>query len=202
MNHRRPASAVVQPARPSTRAGAPAWAITVILVGGVVYIVLFASAIVNRNGELIQGLGIAPLLILFTVPLALKIAKTEGDRTLAIIVIAGAVAKLVTAGVRYYVAYVTYHGATDASQYDIAGRQLAPHFRGFVFTTDIGRIVGTGFTKILTGTVYAIFGVSRIGGFLVFAWLGFLGLLLFARGTSMCTSQLPELQWQSCRGHP
>jgi hypothetical protein len=159
----------------------PTWAISVVCLGGGAYVALFGIAIAGNNGELLHALTIAPLLILFTVPIALRIARNERDRALASIVMAGLVAKLLAALIRYYVAFVTYHGATDASQYDIAGRKLAPHFRGFVFTTDIGRIIGTGFAKVLTGIVYAVFGASRIGGFLVFAWVGFLGLLLFAR---------------------
>src|SRR5207249_867453 len=106
-------------------------------LGGGAYVVLFGLAIANNNAELLQALTIAPLLVLFTLPIALRIARTDRDRVLASIVMAGFVAKLLAALIRYYVAFISYHGATDASQYDIAGRKLAPHFRGFVFTTDI-----------------------------------------------------------------
>lgn len=181
MNRRPAGIGVARPARPSTGSGVPAWVISVVCVGGVTYVALFGVAVANSNADLLHALTIAPLLILFTVPIALKIARTERDRTLASIVMAGVVAKLVAALVRYYVAFVGYRGATDAAKYDYTGRQLAPQFRRFVFTTDIGGLIGTGFVKLLTGIVYAMFGVSRIGGFLVFAWLGFLGLLLFAR---------------------
>jgi hypothetical protein len=152
-----------------------------VLLCGCVYVVLFGAAIANANAELVQALSIAPLLVLFTVPIAFAIARREHDRTLASIVMAGVIAKIIAALVRYYVAFVTYHGATDAAKYDVTGRELAPQFRRFVFNTEIGSLIGTGFAKLLTGIVYALFGVSRIGGFLVFAWLGFLGLLLFAR---------------------
>lgn len=142
---------------------------------------LFVLAVKNADSELLQALTIAPLLILLTVPVAIGIARRDGDRTLVSIVMAGVAAKLLAALVRYYVAFVAYHGGSDASQYNSAGRVLAPEFRRFIFTADVGKLVGTGFTKILTGVVYAIFGVGRIAGFLVFAWVGFLGLLLFAR---------------------
>jgi hypothetical protein len=161
------------------------WAISIACLGGATYVVLFVVAVINADTELLQALTIAPVLILLTVPIALRIARKEGDPTLARIVMAGVVAKLLAALVRYYVAFVVYHGVSDAAQYDVTGRQLAPDFRRFIFTADIGKVVGTGFTKILTGIVYAIFGVGRIGGFLVFAWLAFLGLLLFARAFRM-----------------
>jgi hypothetical protein len=160
---------------------APAWALSIYCVGAIAYVVLFVIAISNADSELVHALTIAPVLIGLTVPIALRIARAEGDPALVGIVMAGVVAKLLSAMVRYYVAYVVYGGVADSARYDVVGRQLAPDFRRFIFTTDIGEVVGTGFAKILTGSVYAVFGAGRIGGFLVFAWLGFLGLLLFAR---------------------
>jgi hypothetical protein len=160
---------------------APAWAISIAVLGAATYVVLFVIAIIDADGELLHALTIAPILILLTVPIAVRIARAEGDPRLAMIVMVGLVAKLLAALVRYYVAFVVYHGGTDAAKYDETARQLAPDFRRFIFTTDIGKIIGTGFGRILTGIVYAIFGAGTIGGFLVFSWLGFLGLLLFAR---------------------
>jgi len=172
--------------RPSPHVGlggprAPAWALTIGAFGGLAYAVLVAIALLSANADLLQALSIAPLLVMLTVPIALGIARREGDRTLAAIVMAALIAKLASALVRYYVAFIVYDGASDASQYNTAARTLAPKFREFDFDTGIGKVIGTGFLKIVTGVVYAIFGTSKIGGFLVFAWLGFIGLLLFWR---------------------
>jgi hypothetical protein len=169
------------------RSGVPApavpratvWAITVGCVGGGAYLVMFVAAVLEANANLLQALAVTPVLILLTVPIALRIARTEGDRVLASIIMAGLVAKLLGALVRYYVAYVVYNGGTDATKYDLYARELAPTLRRGIFDVDVGReIVGTGFARLLTGIVYAIFGTSRLGGFLVFAWMGLLGLLL------------------------
>src|SRR2546425_4623825 len=184
---------VEQSAREPDRRRASPWAVSIALLGGATYVVLFAVAITNSNSELLQALTIAPILLLLTVPIAFKIARVEQDRTLVTIIMAAFVAKLLSALVRYYVAFEVYHGATDAAQYDSAAKQLAPQFRRFVFTADVGQLVGTGFGKLLTGFVYAIFGTSRIGGFLVFAWLGFLGLLLFARAFRI---GVPDGDWR------
>jgi hypothetical protein len=157
---------------------ATAWAISIGCLGGATYAVLIVVAMMETNVNMLQALTVAPLLLLFTVPIALRIARSEGDRMLASIVMAGVVAKLLSALVRYYVAYTVYGGAADASKYDQSGRELAPFIRRWDWDFDIGKIVGTGFIRILTGFVYAIFGTSRLGGFLVFAWLGFIGLVL------------------------
>src|SRR5436189_2347202 len=119
MNRQRAGMALAPSDRPSPPSRVPAWAISVLSLGGGTYVMLFGVAIAKNNGGLLHALTIAPLLILFTVPIALKIARTERDRTLATIVMAGFVAKLLAALVRYYVAFISYHGATDASQYDI-----------------------------------------------------------------------------------
>ncbi len=44
-----------------------------------------------------------------------------------------------------------------------------------------GPFPGTAFVEGLTGYVYFLIGSSLLGGFFVFSWLGFWGLLLFQR---------------------
>jgi hypothetical protein len=160
---------------------ATSWAISIACLGGAVYAVLIVVAMLDTNVNMLQALTVAPLLVLFTVPIALRIARMERDRTLASIIMAGVIAKLLGALIRYYVAFTVYNGDADATQYDIEGRQFAAFFRRWDFDIEYGKVVGTGFIRILTGVVYSIFGSSKLGGFLVFAWIGFLGLLLFWR---------------------
>ena len=128
-----------------------------------------------------HALAIAPVLVLLTVPIAVYLARSQRDRRLAAIIMAGVIAKIVAALARYYVAFVVYSGKADSASYDNYGRTLAPDFRRGIFEADVGQFIGTGFTRFLTGIVYAIFGASTLAGFVVFAWLGFLGLLLFWR---------------------
>ncbi len=158
----------------------PAWVLSILVLGTLLYAGLFVQAVSGSDYELLQALTIAPVLIGLTVPVALWIARTDQDPTLAGIVMAGVVLKLVGAYVRYYVAIEAY-SRSDSRQYDEAGRILAPELRRLVFSDQIGSTVGTGFIKLFTGIVYAVFGMSLPGGFFVFAWLGFLGLLIFTR---------------------
>src|SRR5207248_9478851 len=44
-----------------------------------------------------------------------------------------------------------------------------------------GGFVGTGFLNLLTGIVYVVMGPTKLGGFLLFSWLGFWGLYLCYR---------------------
>lgn len=169
-------------ATPTASTRVPVWVLAIYCVGGAAYVMLFISAIVSYDGELLHALTIAPILIGLTVPIALKLARTERDPWFANVVMAGLVLKLLGAYVRYRIAYDLYGSSrTDSYQYHLSGQELAPSFRRLVFTNDIGSLVGTGFIKVFTGGVYAIFGTSIPGGFFVFGWLSFLGLLLFAR---------------------
>ena len=72
--------------------------------------------------------------------------------------------------------------SADAAAYNTAGTRLAESYRQGIFNVplDTGG-VGTQFISKVTGVVYAVTGPSLIGGYLVFSWLGFWGLLLFFR---------------------
>src|SRR6202044_291327 len=68
----------------------------------------------------------------------------------------------------------------DAYTYDIYGRQLAASIRSGHFVVPSAQI-GTQFIVTLTGIMYAAVGNTKLGGFMLFAWLGFLGQYLFYR---------------------
>ena len=159
----------------------PAWAVSILLLGGIAYVGLFVSAVVSADSELLQGLTIAPILFACTIPIALRVAKSEGDPSFATIILAGASAKLLMAYVQFQIAYNYYDGQVDAAQYHDVGSALAPAYRRLDFTTNIGQLVGTGYVKVIAGLVYAIVGTSGVAGFMVFGWFGFLGLVLLAR---------------------
>ena len=97
------------------------------------------------------------------------------------LVMAGFAAKELGAGVRYFVAEALYGSVGDANEYDAYGRFLAPSYRHLDFSPETGKLMGTGFLKAVTGILYAIEGSSKLGGFVVFSFLGFLGLLLLWR---------------------
>ncbi len=152
-----------------------------VAIAAATYVVLLTSAVITGNANVMHALAVAPVLVLLTVPLAVYLARRQGDRAIAAIIMAGLLAKLVAAMGRYYVAFVVYNGRADAAQYDNYGQTLAPDFRRAIFDAEVGQFIGTGFIRFFTGVVYAVFGASTLTGFLVFAWISFFGLLLFWR---------------------
>jgi hypothetical protein len=132
---------------------------------------------------------IGPLLVLANVPLLRAAMRRETERRLATLVAVAFGLKLLAAIPRYLVAFVLYGGTADAATYNGFGAQLAVQFRHGDFDVEVGRVVGTGFMKIVTGVVYAVVGSSLVGGFLVFSVLGFWGTYLCYRAFVRC---LPE----------
>lgn len=127
------------------------------------------------------GVVVAHVLALVTVPILMWLTRNESDRRMRRVIMAALIAKLVGTLVRYAV-LVSVYAEGDALEYDRVGAGLAQFFRSGDFSVDLGqRIIGTGFIEILTGIIYTLTGSTRLGGFLVYSWLGFWGLYLFYR---------------------
>lgn len=161
---------------------APFWIVTL----GLVFIVLYAGALSYAMGhgsyDVWGAMLIAPFLVLATIPLAFRVARMEDDRKLASLIIAALFFKLLASLVRYAVGEEVYDGSADANQYYDHGVRLAESYRQGDFTADVEfAFIGTGFIRALTGIVFAVIGPTEIGGFLLFAWMGFWGLYFFYR---------------------
>ncbi|MFD8699220.1 hypothetical protein [Kitasatospora purpeofusca] len=150
------------------------------------YVTLFVLASVHTSYDTWGALLILPALMAIGTPLLARIAAANPERDVFRLLLLAMTAKLLCAFPRYLMAFVLYGGAADAKMYHQKGSELAAYLDtadllGGVHY-DLGmKVAGTGFVIIVTGIVYAITGPSLIGGFLVFSWMGFWGLLLFWR---------------------
>ena len=135
----------------------------------------------NHTGYAVWGgLWVAPVLLVLSLPVANRAARLDGPAIGRIVLLAAATKVLAAPLLRYWVAFSLYGGSSDATLYHRVGVELAPLFRDGLYQ-DLGRISGTRFVEILTGQIYAFTGPTRLGGFMVFSWLSFLGLYLFYR---------------------
>jgi hypothetical protein len=145
------------------------------------YLVALSWSMSNASFDVWGGILVAPILIALTLPLALSAARADGTSATMKLVMAAVMFKLVGSIVRYYVTFSVYNAA-DATVYHQKGKLLAESFRQGDFVVDLGKkVAGTGFLEIVTGAVYTVTGASRLAGFFVFAWFGFIGLFLFYR---------------------
>jgi hypothetical protein len=165
----------VAPTSTETRHGlALPLVLAAVAVGGV--LAIFSVRTYDTLGALI----VAPVLIAISVPILARQARRENDRALLSLLILALVLKLGGAVVRHFVGFDIYGGG-DASAYDQWGELLSDRFRDGDFHTGLDSLTATNFIRFLTGLVYTVTGPSRMGGFLIFSWLGFWGLFLFYR---------------------
>jgi len=136
------------------------------------------------------GLIVGLVLLVFVVPVvARSVARLDEDRGTFRLVMASGALKLAAAPLWIYVNDHYYSGIADAYGYSRIGAQVAAQIRNGDFSFHVGRLIGDGATSIITGIVYTVVGSNVLGGFFVFAFLGFLSLVLFYRAFRVA---LPE----------
>lgn len=156
--------------------------LTVPAIAGVGFSVGLLGWAVDRTAyETWAGVVVGIVLVVGTLPLVVWLAHREENERVARLLPWAFVLKMVAALARFAVTFGVYDGVADANTYHTAAETLAPMYRHGDFSADVGRLVGTGFIKVVTGVVYAGTGVTRLGAFLVFSWMGFWGLYLFYR---------------------
>lgn len=107
-------------------------------------------------------------------------ATSDRDRAwLPRLVFWGFMAKLVGTALRFYMVADLY-GSGDSFRYHLRGLGLASIWRDLAIPTlPSGSAQGTVFTDNVTGLIYAFYQPTMRSGFLVFAFIAFLGQLAF-----------------------
>lgn len=131
---------------------------------------------------------VALVLIGISRPIIARVAQAEAKPWLVSILTASLILHLLCAPAQIFVVDHFYHGIADWVRYDSEGARLAPGFRHLDFSLapgDLRGIVNDGSVSIAAGVVFAIVGINQLAAFLVFAWLAFLGSLMFFRAFTL-----------------
>jgi hypothetical protein len=139
-------------------------------------LVLMPSTTYDTWGALVVG----PILIAVTLPILAHEARARGSRHLFWLLASALILKLAAAVAIYFVVSDVYGGIADATGYYNEGVRLSEGFR-FGDFSGLESFTGTNFIRFLTGLLFSIIGTTKLGGFVVFSWLGFLGLFFFYR---------------------
>jgi len=117
------------------------------------------------------------VLALFLVP---RLAR-HADSLIPIKILAiGLLLKLGFAMLRNWSAFVLYGGSADAANYHEQGILISQNLWNFKFAEISSQFTwGTSFVELFTGAVYSITGPSIYAGYLVFAFIAFLGSYFF-----------------------
>lgn len=169
---RRPPEEETPPAR---RAGLP------LLVGaGLVLAVGFVWVMLAGSYDQYAALLIGTALVVLTIPIARHGAKVEQWPALSGILMLAMLSRIGGSIARYVVAYGAYGGVADASTYTQVATKHYHSFRNFhLFTPGTG--VFNGLVPWLDTVIYALFGPTELGAFLIFSWISFIGTYLFYR---------------------
>jgi hypothetical protein len=153
-----------------------------VVAAGVAYLVALGWAMQNLSYDVWGALVVVPVLAAISAPLIAR-AFTGDVEYLRPWVWGGLAVKFAGAIAGYYVRFDAYGGSADAGRYHSFGKVLAEDVRSGLATPFalVPRSTGTQFVETLTGAVYTIFGSSLMGGFMVFAWMSFWGLVFYVK---------------------
>ncbi|CAB4862713.1 unannotated protein [freshwater metagenome] len=170
-----------------------------LLIGGAVLYLLFLGwAMGNLSYDTWGAFIVLPMMVGVT-RLVLRRIFTKRMRYMYPMALAGLGAKVVGSLVRYWVTFDAYGGQADARLYHDIAKVIAGDIRdGRVsLLSAIPHSTGTQFLEQLAGLVYAIFGSSRLAGFLLFGWMGYWGAVLFLRAALLAIPRLKTRRYAS-----
>lgn len=153
-----------------------------LIVAAVVYLVGVAWMMANLSYDLWGAFVVAPVLGLVGVWFLFRLFRGS-QRPVAVILAWGLLAKLGGALARYWIGFETYGGSIDAQRYHEHALELTTRIRSGEESVwaALPRGTGTPFLENLTGFVYTFSGSSKLGGFLIFAFLGYVGVAFFVK---------------------
>lgn len=171
------------------RTPSPGIVVGVGLTIAAVYVVMTLFLMSTTPYDVWGAVFVGPILLLATLPLLARQARREDDPRMFWLLAIALVLKLGASIARYYVAFDLYGGVADATGYHGVGSRIAANFLDGRFDTGLDPLTGTNFIYLLTGIVYTVIRPTTLGGFMVFSWLGFLGLFLFYRAFTIAVPQ-------------
>jgi hypothetical protein len=157
-----------------------------------VWVVAVLTIMDTTGYEKFAPLFIGPILVAVSLPILSRQAKREGSDKLFWFLVGALVLKLLAGVVREYVAYEIYGGSSDAAAYHTWGVRISEKFLAGNFQTELPNLISTNFIRFFTGIVYTLIGTSRLGGFLIYSWLGFWGVFLFYRAFTIAVPEGKE----------
>lgn len=147
--------------------------------------IMAAIAVVGFTGAAFLGFDVSELVILalFSVMTLIlgQVLASDRDRSwLPALLLAGFLAKMLGSVLRYGVYLYIYLSQGDAGRYHGIGTGMADTWRSLqVPSLEGSRGSGTRVLEMITGLLYAPYEPGLLGGFLIFAMVGFLGQVLF-----------------------
>ncbi len=148
----------------------------------IAYVVVMMVSASALTWDTWTPLVFVPILFAITIPLLKRGLRKDPNPRIGQLVVIAFVAKMLGSVARYALTYGLYDRA-DASDYHESGARLAAAFwdgtYAQVAAVEVPELTGTPFIRLVTGLIYIVTSPTLLGGFIIFAWLSFLGLFFF-----------------------
>lgn len=141
-------------------------------------LVLAQETSVDATAESIEWIVLAIVFLIVVTFVGNKMVNKDDRSWLPGLILGGFVLKLAASLARYYMVAV-YYGGGDSFAYHDKGRLFAPVWRSLAVPVSTAGGEGTAFTEVTTGLFYGFYTPSMAGGFLMFAFLAYIGQMLF-----------------------
>lgn len=159
----------------------PGWATALTVIGALALGIMIFAALSNNDNELVTGAVVGLVLAVVSVVGFRFIARHDANPPVASLLSAALSVKIIATWARYQVGSSVYE-RSDANNYDTYGRQWAGQYlSNGRLPPGVKNWSGTNFIRLVVAEVYNLVGPSKFAGFIVFSWIGFLGLVLFWR---------------------
>ena len=157
----------------------------------VVYLGVLSWSMANLSYDIWGVLVVAPPLGVAAIWIVRKLFGRTAPE-LVLVLCLGLVVKLAGTAARYWVAFDAYSGATDAQSYHLyaVGASRSVWNGSSSFWSVLPGGTGTEFTERFTALVYTVSGTSKLGAYVVFAWLSYVGTLFFVKAASVAVPNL------------
>ncbi|MFT6289450.1 MAG: hypothetical protein ACJAR2_000035 [Ilumatobacter sp.] len=158
----------------------------VVVAAGLLYLALLGWSVANISYDIWGAMILVP--VWGTVGVLMMRRMFRGSqRTIATVMCWGLLIKLAGVFARYGVSFEAYDGATDAQRYHNFGVESAGRvWSGEQSVFDVVPSgTGTEFLEHFTAFVYTLTGSSLLGGFITFAFIGYLGLAFFVKAAAV-----------------
>lgn len=168
-----------EPAKPAAVSSRAVLIVGLVLIGAFVALSVYMMSVTKYDTW--AAVLIAPVLLVVSLPFLSRQATKEGDRRIFVFLTIALIVKLAGAFLAYYVAFDVYGGLADANLYYEKGVEISEGFRAGDYDTGLDNIGGTNFPMFLNGIIFTLIRPTKLGGFLIYAWLAFWGLFFFYR---------------------
>ncbi|MCU1497338.1 MAG: hypothetical protein JWM47_1291 [Acidimicrobiales bacterium] len=163
-----------------------------LILAGIVGFFLIAS---RTDADTWVPIGVLCCLTIITIPICHYASGRSRDSRLFKLLLMAFFLKMLFVGPRYALNEVFYKGEVDAARYDQAGDYFLQNMsegRWSIEGSELDafpketRIVG-----YFTGLLYIVFGTSYVGGYFVFSWISWVGLLCFFKAFRLAQPNAP-----------